>query len=1208
MRRAAFLGLVALGCTQGKPIDTGADASTPIASVSQPLAISIVRGHATFAAHAGVGGALARAGGGFRIARVSGFRGGAIDALLPSRADGPLHVASPGREGAWLDLTAEGTLSAEPRVADRAVVHEGALRATDLIHVAEPDRVEELRVLHGPEAPVVASWKIVRGPAISALRVQGARVEAIDAAGRVVLTTEPIVAIDAHEITRTPRVRLDGDRLIVELDVHGLTYPIVLDPAWIALTSTMTDGRARPFVHKLADGRLLVLGGVNDFHIDLYDTVTDAWVADTTPQHTISVHLYGSTATLLPTGKILLADGNNTAPVAAELYDPALLKSTAAAGNPKVPNRLFSTATLVPAANKVVIVGGEIGSTLSNVEYYDIGTGTFTAVAPLSKARTRHVAALLTTGPNAGKILIAGGRESPYLSTAEILDPATWSTTPTVNNMSDARVAPSLTLLTKGPNTGKYLIAGGFGAAGPAAVSTTDYYDPATNTFTAGPKMTAEHGEHAAITLTDGRVLIAGGTGPTFGTGTSAVEIFDPIAGSFSAITSLPAGKLYPSVAELSGGRVLVMGGNVVSTSVYWPDAVTCSTGGTCPTGNCVDGYCCDTACTGQCSACDVAGRKGVCSPVTGDAPHGSRTACSPFLLCSAGACTTTCASDAACATGSYCELGSKTCLTKKPSGSGCTFGGECSTGNCVDGYCCSSSCVGTCSACDVAGSLGTCTTIVGTPHGTRTCPSPYACAASGSCATGSCAVDTDCATGRYCAAGACVPKLGNGVACAASGNCAKGNCVDGVCCDTACTGNCQACDVVSKVGTCSNVDSGSPHAARTCAPYRACTLGACATTCTTTADCTTGYCSAGKCVGGKTLGQPCGTGSECTGGICADGVCCSTACTADCGSCAIAGLEGTCSPKPAAASCGTTGCSGAALITPGHCSGTTTSCVYGTSTPCAGSLVCADATTCKTSCTTGADCTTGACDTSTGKCTIPDGGVADTGTVDSGSETSVDTGTPGTDAIAEEPAPVVDPKPTVNGFTRCAKASDCSTGFCVDGVCCDTACEDKCHSCALLTSPGKCTLAPIGVDLRSDCGPANTCLGTCDGKGQCIGAGTGTMCGRNRCVTSSTGAGPAYCASAGAKCPTADVVPFDCAPYICEPAFGACRTECIASSDCANGFVCDVNTRTCAAVAPADDGGGCALSALSPRTRNTAAATFIVLVIASAARRRRRK
>ncbi|MGZ3422618.1 MAG: Kelch repeat-containing protein [Polyangiales bacterium] len=1151
----------------------------------------MLRAHAAFAGRAGVGGSLTRVGDGHRLAATSGFRSGAIDAVLPARADQPLKIAVPGREGAWVTLVAEGTRSVEPRIADRAVVHEDALPATDLVHVADASRVEELRVMRSASAPRTATWKIARGPDIAALRVNGDRVEALDAASRVVMSTEPIVAIDAHEVVRTPKLRVDGDRLVVDLDTEGLAYPIVLDPSWITSLSTMLAGRTSPFTWKLADGRFLVLGGVNSFAVDVYDPVTDSWAPDTASQHLVAAHDYGSTVTPLPTGKLLLVGGGSVA----ELYDPALLKTTTT-GSPTVANRIRGTATLLPAANKVVFAGGEAGGNYSNVEVYDIGTGVFTAVPSLPAPRTEHVAALLTTGPNAGKILLAGGRDAPYLSTAELLDPSTWTSTPTPNKLSDARVYPSITLLTKGPNSGKYLIAGGYGAAGPGAVSTTDLYDPATNTFAPGPTMTAAHAQHAAVTLSDGRVLIASGNGPAFNTPTSVVEVFDPTAGTWTALANVTKGRIYASAFEISGGRYVVIGGNDIHSEVYWPDPIACSSGASCTSGNCVDGYCCDTACTGQCSACDVAGRKGICSPVTGDAPHGTRTACSPFVLCASGACASSCASDAACAADAYCDVGPKTCVTKKPTGSGCTAANQCVTGNCVDGYCCTTSCAGTCSACDVAGSLGTCTAVLGTPHGARSCPSPYGCSASGSCASGSCAVDTDCASGLFCnASSACVTRLSNGVACKADSNCTSGNCVDGVCCDSKCTGSCQSCDVVGKLGTCSSVDSGAPHGTRSCAPYLACKLGACATSCASTADCASGYCSASKCVGGKALGQPCGLGSECTSGQCADGVCCNTACTEDCGSCSIAGLEGTCSPKPAAATCGASGCTGAHLVTVGHCSGTTTSCVYGATTPCPGALVCADATTCKTSCAKDADCTTGACDTSSGTCTLPDGGVAETGVPDAS----------GPDAIAGEPAPRVDDHPTVAGFTRCSKASDCGSGFCVDGVCCDTACEGKCHSCALLTSPGKCTLSPIGVDLRSDCGPALSCLGTCDGKGQCIGAGAGTMCGRNRCVSPSTGVGPAYCAAAGAKCPTDGVVPFDCAPYICEPAFGACRSDCATSADCANGSICDVGSRTCIAAPPPEDaGGGCSFGAPS---RGNGFAILAALLVAARLRARGR-
>ena len=43
------------------------------------------------------------------------------------------------------------------------------------------------------------------------------------------------------------------------------------------------------------------------------------------------------------------------------------------------------------------------------------------------------------------------------------------------------------------------------------------------------------------------------------------------------------------------------------------------------------------------------------------------------------------------------------------PLGAPCTGSAQCLSGFCVDGVCCTSSCTGTCMACNVAGSLGTC-------------------------------------------------------------------------------------------------------------------------------------------------------------------------------------------------------------------------------------------------------------------------------------------------------------------------------------------------------------------------------------------------------------------------------------------------------------------------------------------------------------------
>jgi hypothetical protein len=164
---------------------------------------------------------------------------------------------------------------------------------------------------------------------------------------------------------------------------------------------------------------------------------------------------------------------------------------------------------------------------------------------------------------------------------------------------------------------------------------------------------------------------------------------------------------------------------------------------------------------------------------VTG-VPHGKRS-CSGFA-CAAGACLTSCATDAQCVSADYCDSGA--CKTKKLEGETCTRGPQCKTGECVNGTC-GISCVddvkcggdtycdGTrCTkrrangaACTRAFECLTAFCIDGFCCGENRSCSPYICGASG-CTT-SC-TDGDCAPGNVCAGGKCVP--GTGATCSKDG------------------------------------------------------------------------------------------------------------------------------------------------------------------------------------------------------------------------------------------------------------------------------------------------------------------------------------------------------------------------------------------------------------------------------------------------------
>ena len=56
-------------------------------------------------------------------------------------------------------------------------------------------------------------------------------------------------------------------------------------------------------------------------------------------------------------------------------------------------------------------------------------------------------------------------------------------------------------------------------------------------------------------------------------------------------------------------------------------------------------------------------------------------------------------------------------------------------------------------------------------------------------------------------------------------------------------------------------------------------------------------------------------------------------------------------------------------------------------------------------------------------------------------------------------------------------------SGWCVDGVCCESACEDRCHACNLDGSAGSCAPLDRGVDPSLECAGAEVC----DGAGGCV-------------------------------------------------------------------------------------------------------------------------
>ena len=627
--------------------------------------------------------------------------------------------------------------------------------------------------------------------------------------------------------------------------------------------------------------------------------------------------------------------------------------------------------------------------------------------------------------------------------------------------------------------------------------------------------------------------------------------------------------------AQCSAGHQCVAGSCGKS-----PNGADCTTNDGCSSGYCVDSVCCSVPCAGSCVSCAQTGSKGRCQPL----PAGQADP-----ACQASDRTT-------CGRNGLCDgFGS------------CTLFPE-------NTVCGPSSCAGlseiTPRTCDGHGTCG--------ESGLVDC-SPFLC--TNNACSHICTTDTDCEDGHQC-----VPQTINGVTtgtcgkmkpgqiCADPTECESGQCVDGVCCQTSCTGACRSCNLPSSPGQCLNVAKGATDPRSTCKDLGATSCstngvcdgtGACQTypagtvcgsescvagvhsqpsTCNASGQCeaspgtpcvpyvcngTTCYnictSSSSQCVPGtfcvnsscglKPNGAECSAGTECKSSFCAQGVCCNAACTSACMSCDLPGSLGLCN----AVTDGSPDPQGQCAETPQANCGTTGSCKGGECDHFAAGLGCKPAVCASISAETPAS----NCD-GKGACATPANISCGSFVCDSGACKTIcteDTDCNLPDICANNSCGL-----KVNG-AACTKADECQSGFCTEGVCCNTACSSAasgglCKTCKATgtTAAGTCHNVPTGgsepnaLCVKTDVLNKADCSydGTCDGNGACRPWLNGTGCRPGSCAAG-VQTYPATCDNGA--CPAATTK--QCGDYICDPNSPSCLAACTSDSACTNSLTC---------------------------------------------------
>ena len=287
-----------------------------------------------------------------------------------------------------------------------------------------------------------------------------------------------------------------------------------LQEEWIIHHSSVKLSDGRILRHRLQIDELWT-EFVNE--IDVFDPSLNSW----TPLPKPPTQRIGPDMVLLDDGRVLVLGGQDIVPSGpqdvilpfvgtAEIFIPETNEWQQAAA---MDQPLFRQAAVRLSDGRVLVVGGIFlsdGKESARAEIYDPTTDTWTPTEDMSIERGRPNAILLADG----RVLVTGHQRFDFRATTgrvDIYDPDTdtWTAADELSQPSDGH---SLTLLPDG----KVLAAGGENPVVRSSnyYSTTEIFDPSTNSWSPGPELSEPRSSHSATLLPDGRVLLVGGIGP----------------------------------------------------------------------------------------------------------------------------------------------------------------------------------------------------------------------------------------------------------------------------------------------------------------------------------------------------------------------------------------------------------------------------------------------------------------------------------------------------------------------------------------------------------------------------------------------------------------------------------------------------------------------------------------------------------------------